>query len=114
MDERRLQQLVRGFAGDWKKSIEVLNQDIMQSFTNFKNGTAILQVLWYRPYMIQSYICIIFIATSLQSSLNIIIIIGSSGAVDSVLPSIPKGSLSTALQEPADSRRVDQHPSSHG
>ena len=44
VDERRLQQLVRGFATDWKKSIEVLNQDIMQSFTNFKNGTAILQV----------------------------------------------------------------------
>ena len=44
VDERRLQQLVRGFAADWKKSIETLNQDIMQSFTNFKNGTAILQV----------------------------------------------------------------------
>ena len=44
VDEKRLQQLVRGFATDWKKSIEVLNQDIMQSFTNFKNGTAILQV----------------------------------------------------------------------
>lgn len=45
VDERRLQQLVRGFAADWKKSIETLNQDIMQSFTNFKNGTAILQVI---------------------------------------------------------------------
>ena len=44
MDERRIQQLVRGFAADWKKSIETLNHDIMQSFTNFKNGTAILQV----------------------------------------------------------------------
>ena len=44
VDERRIQQLVRGFAADWKKSIEVLNQDVMQSFTNFKNGTAILQV----------------------------------------------------------------------
>ena len=44
VDEKRLQQLVRGFATDWKKSIEVLNQDIMQCFTNFKNGTAILQV----------------------------------------------------------------------
>ena len=44
VDEQRLQQLVRGFATDWKKSIEVLNQDIMQSFTNFRNGTAILQV----------------------------------------------------------------------
>ncbi|XP_064395792.1 vacuolar protein sorting-associated protein 52 homolog [Halichondria panicea] len=43
MDERRIQQLVRGFASDWKKSIETLNHDIMQSFTNFKNGTAILQ-----------------------------------------------------------------------
>ncbi len=44
VDERRIQQLVRGFASDWKKSIETLNHDIMQSFTNFKNGTAILQV----------------------------------------------------------------------
>lgn len=43
VDERRVQQLVRGFAANWKKSIEELNQDIMQSFTNFKNGTAILQ-----------------------------------------------------------------------
>ena len=44
VDERRIQQLVRGFASDWKKSIEELNQDVMHSFTNFKNGTAILQV----------------------------------------------------------------------
>ena len=44
VDERRIQQLVRGFASDWKKSIEELNQDIMHSFTNFRNGTTILQV----------------------------------------------------------------------
>ncbi len=44
MDERRIQQLVRGFSSDWKKSIEDLNQDIMHSFTNFRNGTTILQV----------------------------------------------------------------------
>lgn len=44
MDEKRIQQLVRGFAANWKKSIEELNEDVMQSFTNFKNGTAILQV----------------------------------------------------------------------
>ena len=44
VDERRIQQLVRGFAADWKRSIETLNHDVMQSFTNFKNGTAILQV----------------------------------------------------------------------
>ncbi len=44
LDEKRINQLVRGFSNDWKKSIEELNQDIMHSFTNFKNGTAILQV----------------------------------------------------------------------
>ena len=40
----RIQQLVRGFNTDWKKSIESINTEIMKSFTNFKNGTAILQV----------------------------------------------------------------------
>lgn len=40
----RIQQLVRGFAADWKKSIENINQEIMRSFSNFKNGTTILQV----------------------------------------------------------------------
>ncbi|XP_006823647.1 vacuolar protein sorting-associated protein 52 homolog, partial [Saccoglossus kowalevskii] len=42
-EERRVQQLVRGFAADWKHAIEIINQDIMRSFTNFKNGTNILQ-----------------------------------------------------------------------
>ena len=46
MDEKRIQQLVRGFASTWKKSIEELNQEVMHSFTNFNNGTAILQVRW--------------------------------------------------------------------
>ena len=40
----RIQQLVRGFASDWKRSIENINQEIMRSFSNFKNGTTILQV----------------------------------------------------------------------
>ena len=44
VDEARIQQLVRGFATDWKRSIESLNQDVMQSFSNFKTGTYILQV----------------------------------------------------------------------
>ena len=35
---------MRGFNADWKRSIEAINQAVMQSFTNFKNGTAILQV----------------------------------------------------------------------
>ncbi len=40
----RVTQIVRGFNVDWKKSIETINQDVMRSFTNFKNGTQILQV----------------------------------------------------------------------
>lgn len=42
-EERRVQQIVRGFNADWKKAIELINQDVMRSFTNFKNGTQILQ-----------------------------------------------------------------------
>jgi len=37
-------QLVRGFNSDWKKAIELINHDVMTSFTNFKNGTQIMQV----------------------------------------------------------------------
>ncbi|XP_046548966.1 vacuolar protein sorting-associated protein 52 homolog isoform X4 [Haliotis rubra] len=42
-EERRVQQIVRGFNNDWKKALETINQDVMRSFTNFKNGTQILQ-----------------------------------------------------------------------
>ncbi|KAL5011476.1 hypothetical protein ScPMuIL_010027 [Solemya velum] len=42
-EERRVQQIVRGFNNDWKKALEVINQDVMRAFTNFKNGTQILQ-----------------------------------------------------------------------
>ena len=44
VDERRVGQIVRGFATDWKRGIEGINHDIMRSFSNLKNGTAILQV----------------------------------------------------------------------
>ena len=37
-------RLVRGFASNWKGSIESLNRDVMRQFTNFRNGTGILQV----------------------------------------------------------------------
>ena len=40
----RVQQIVRGFNNDWKRALEVINQEVMRSFTNFKNGTQILQV----------------------------------------------------------------------
>ena len=36
--------LIKNFSNDWKKSLELINQEIMRSFTNFKNGQAILQV----------------------------------------------------------------------
>lgn len=42
-DEARITQLVRGFSGTWKQSVEALSQDVMRSFTNFKNGTSIIQ-----------------------------------------------------------------------
>ncbi|XP_072015361.1 vacuolar protein sorting-associated protein 52 homolog [Amphiura filiformis] len=41
--EGNVEKLVRGFATSWKQSIEQINQEIMRSFTNFKNGTSILQ-----------------------------------------------------------------------
>ena len=40
-----IHQIVKGFSSDWKKALDLINQDIMRTFTNFKNGTAILQVL---------------------------------------------------------------------
>ncbi|XP_077180625.1 vacuolar protein sorting-associated protein 52 homolog [Paroedura picta] len=42
-EEARVTQLVRGFAGTWKAAVESLSQDVMRSFTNFKNGTSIIQ-----------------------------------------------------------------------
>ncbi|XP_039624745.1 vacuolar protein sorting-associated protein 52 homolog [Polypterus senegalus] len=42
-EEARASHLVRGFASSWKQSVENLSQDVMRSFTNFKNGTGIIQ-----------------------------------------------------------------------
>ncbi|KAF7702508.1 hypothetical protein HF521_001791 [Silurus meridionalis] len=42
-DEVRITQLVRGFSSSWKQSVEALSQDVMRCFTNFKNGTSIIQ-----------------------------------------------------------------------
>uniref|UniRef100_A0A915Q7R8 Vacuolar protein sorting-associated protein 52 homolog n=1 Tax=Setaria digitata TaxID=48799 RepID=A0A915Q7R8_9BILA len=36
--------IVRNFCANWKKSIDAVNNEIVRSFTNFKNGTNILQV----------------------------------------------------------------------
>lgn len=42
-EEKKVTMLIRSFNSGWKKSIDDINQDIMQTFTNFKNGTNILQ-----------------------------------------------------------------------
>ncbi|XP_007460891.1 PREDICTED: vacuolar protein sorting-associated protein 52 homolog isoform X4 [Lipotes vexillifer] len=42
-EEARVTQLIRGFGSSWKSSVESLSQDVMRSFTNFKNGTSIIQ-----------------------------------------------------------------------
>nr|XP_023651940.1 vacuolar protein sorting-associated protein 52 homolog [Paramormyrops kingsleyae] len=42
-DDARITQLIRGFSSTWKQSVEALSQDVMRSFTNFKNGTSIIQ-----------------------------------------------------------------------
>ncbi|XP_053907986.1 vacuolar protein sorting-associated protein 52 homolog isoform X1 [Cuculus canorus] len=42
-EEARVTQLARGFSSTWKAAVEALSQDVMRSFTNFKNGTGIIQ-----------------------------------------------------------------------
>ncbi|XP_054349265.1 vacuolar protein sorting-associated protein 52 homolog isoform X5 [Pongo pygmaeus] len=42
-EEARVTQLIRGFGSSWKSSVESLSQDVMRSFTNFRNGTSIIQ-----------------------------------------------------------------------
>uniref|UniRef100_H3CBA5 Vacuolar protein sorting-associated protein 52 homolog n=1 Tax=Tetraodon nigroviridis TaxID=99883 RepID=H3CBA5_TETNG len=42
-EEARITQLVRGFSSTWKQSVEAMSRDVMRSFTNFKNGTSIIQ-----------------------------------------------------------------------
>ncbi|XP_071821891.1 vacuolar protein sorting-associated protein 52 homolog [Apostichopus japonicus] len=41
--DKRVEQIVQHFASTWKRAIESINQEVMRSFTNFKNGTSILQ-----------------------------------------------------------------------
>ena len=37
-------QIVRSFSADWKRAIEAINAEILQSFTNLQKATSILQV----------------------------------------------------------------------
>ncbi|KAK4328680.1 hypothetical protein Pmani_000927 [Petrolisthes manimaculis] len=41
--EKKVVPLVRSFSVTWKKSVERLNNEVMQCFTNFRTGTLVLQ-----------------------------------------------------------------------
>eukprot|EP00053_Salpingoeca_punica_P012338 m.110516 g.110516 ORF g.110516 m.110516 type:complete len:701 (-) comp15917_c0_seq1:1262-3364(-) len=43
VDPKRVQALISGFAKDWKVAIASMNEDVMRAFTNFKNGTVIIE-----------------------------------------------------------------------
>eukprot|EP00038_Savillea_parva_P020732 m.32256 g.32256 ORF g.32256 m.32256 type:complete len:710 (+) comp4878_c0_seq1:290-2419(+) len=43
VDERHIESLTHAFAKEWKGAISTMQGDIMKSFTNFMNGTEILQ-----------------------------------------------------------------------
>lgn len=43
VDERQVESLTYAFAKDWKGAISSMQGDIMRSFADFRNGTAILQ-----------------------------------------------------------------------
>lgn len=42
-EEKRAQAMIRTFSTSWKKSLEEIHHDVMQTFTDFKNGSNILQ-----------------------------------------------------------------------
>ena len=42
-EETRVIQLVKSFAVEWRRKMEMINAECMKYFTNFKNGTHILQ-----------------------------------------------------------------------
>ena len=62
----RVTQIVKAFNADWKRAIEVLNQDTMRSFTNFKNGTQIQQVRTVH-YSVSVRLCLIELIGKLVS-----------------------------------------------
>lgn len=57
----RVTQLIRGFGSSWKSSVESLSQDVMRSFTNFRNGTSIIQVTGHS----QPFACVPWLSVSL-------------------------------------------------
>lgn len=68
--------IVRSFSANWKKSIDAINKEILQSFTNFKNGTNILQVRYTGiPFLFPVFYMwesLIKVATSCKQSVQIL------------------------------------------
>ncbi|CAF0734135.1 unnamed protein product [Brachionus calyciflorus] len=67
--ENHVNPLIKNFTNDWKKSLELINQEIMRSFTNFKNGQAILQATltqliqyYHRFHKILSHNCFKYVS----------------------------------------------------
>lgn len=61
----KLTSVIRSFSANWKRSIDGINGEIVKSFTNFKNGTNILQVrsrIW--SYFLTIYIISVRIHTT--------------------------------------------------
>uniref|UniRef100_A0A8C7Y2N5 Vacuolar protein sorting-associated protein 52 homolog n=1 Tax=Oryzias sinensis TaxID=183150 RepID=A0A8C7Y2N5_9TELE len=67
-EEARITQLVRGFSSTWKQSVESMSQDVMRSFTNFKNGTSIIQVS-QRPGVALKHLMVSFWNVQLSNDL---------------------------------------------
>ncbi|KNC75775.1 hypothetical protein SARC_11707 [Sphaeroforma arctica JP610] len=57
LDQARVEKLVRSFAQDWRRAIDDINADVLQSFTNFTAGTEILQavltglIIYYQRFL---------------------------------------------------------------
>ncbi|VDM83743.1 unnamed protein product [Strongylus vulgaris] len=46
IDVNKLTAVVQSFSANWRRSIDAINGEVVKSFTNFKNGTNILQAVF--------------------------------------------------------------------
>ncbi|ORX50460.1 Vps52-domain-containing protein [Hesseltinella vesiculosa] len=57
VDEHRLEQICTHFNQQWRSSISAINVSVVQYFSNFKNGTAVLHavlghlIMWYTKFL---------------------------------------------------------------
>ena len=69
VDERQVETLTYAFAKEWKSTISEMQGDIMKNFTNFMNGTAILQnaLSLMVQYVAPSHSCVVCSITLMRS-----------------------------------------------